>query len=171
MKDFVIKSLNGMALGLFSSLIVGLILKQLGLLLNLDFLVYIGSISQLLMGGAIGVGISYTLGFPILIIISSLIVGMYGAGSLVYLDNQVFIKLGEPIGAGVSVLVGNKIWFNTATFSNNFSWLFDCKDIFSIYIRNYLWNRIASKQNYWTKTCFYGINYFSNNGNNLNFTN
>lgn len=106
MKDFVIKSLNGMALGLFSSLIVGLILKQLGLLLNLDFLVYIGSISQLLMGGAIGVGISYTLGFPILIIISSLIVGMYGAGSLVYLDNQVFIKLGEPIGAGVSVLVG-----------------------------------------------------------------
>ena len=38
MKNFFIKSLNGMAFGLFSSLIVGLILKQIGTLFNIEFL-------------------------------------------------------------------------------------------------------------------------------------
>ena len=39
MKNFFIKSLNGMAFGLFSSLIVGLILKQIGTLFNIEFLI------------------------------------------------------------------------------------------------------------------------------------
>ena len=51
MKNFFIKSLNGMAFGLFSSLIVGLILKQIGTLFNIEFLTYLGGFSQLLMGG------------------------------------------------------------------------------------------------------------------------
>ena len=58
LKKFLIKSLNGMALGLFSSLIVGLILKQLGGLFHVDFLIYIGNFAQLLMGATIGVGIA-----------------------------------------------------------------------------------------------------------------
>ena len=53
MKKFFIKSLNGMAFGLFSSLIVGLILKQIGTLFNIEFLIYLGSFAQLLMGAGI----------------------------------------------------------------------------------------------------------------------
>ena len=55
MKNFFIKSLNGMAFGLFSSLIVGLILKQIGTLFNIEFLTYLGGFSQLLMGAGIGI--------------------------------------------------------------------------------------------------------------------
>ena len=54
-----------MAFGLFSSLIVGLILKQIGTLFNIEFLVYLGGFAQLLMGAGIGVGVAYTLESPI----------------------------------------------------------------------------------------------------------
>ena len=61
MKKFFIKSLNGMAFGLFSSLIVGLILKQIGTLFNIEFLIYLGGFSQLLMGAGIWGGVAYAL--------------------------------------------------------------------------------------------------------------
>ncbi|MFP4015907.1 MAG: PTS sugar transporter subunit IIC, partial [Halanaerobiales bacterium] len=48
-KDYIVKVLNGMAQGLFASLIIGLILKQLGTYLNIDFLIRFGSMSQYLM--------------------------------------------------------------------------------------------------------------------------
>ena len=106
MKKFLIKSLNGMALGLFSSLIVGLILKQLGGLFHVDFLIYIGNFAQLLMGATIGVGIAFTLECSPFILISSAITGMYGAGSIIFVNSQPVLKIGEPIGAFFSVIFG-----------------------------------------------------------------
>jgi len=88
MKNFFIKSLNGMAFGLFSSLIVGLILKQIGTLFNIEFLTYLGGFSQLLMGAGIGVGVAYALESHVLILIASAITGMYGAGSINFVDGQ-----------------------------------------------------------------------------------
>lgn len=95
-----------MALGLFSSLIVGLILKQLGSLFQIDFLIYIGNFAQLLMGATIGVGIAYALESPSLILISSAITGMYGAGSIIFVDSVATLKMGEPMGAFFSVIFG-----------------------------------------------------------------
>lgn len=113
MKNFFIKSLNGMALGLFSSLITGLILKQLGILLKIDFLIHLGSLSQLLMGGGIGVGVAYALGSAPLVLIASAIVGMFGAGSIKFIDTHFIVSIGEPIGAYFSsvcaVVIANKI--------------------------------------------------------------
>ena len=106
MKNFFIKSLNGMAFGLFSSLIVGLILKQIGTLFNIEFLIYLGNFSQLLMGAGIGVGVAYALEAPVLILISSAITGMYGAGSINFVDGQAILKVGEPMGAYFSVIFG-----------------------------------------------------------------
>ena len=106
MKKFFIKSLNGMAFGLFSSLIVGLILKQIGTLFNIEFLIYLGGFSQLLMGAGIGVGVAYALESPVLILISSAITGMYGAGSINFVDGQAILKVGEPMGAYFSVIFG-----------------------------------------------------------------
>ena len=58
MRNFCIKTLNGMALGLFSSLIIGLILKQCGQFLHLPILTQFGTLAQYFMGPAIGVGVA-----------------------------------------------------------------------------------------------------------------
>lgn len=113
MKNFFIKSLNGMALGLFSSLITGLILKQIGLLLSISFLVQLGTFAQFLMGSAIGAGIAFALSSHPLIIIASLVTGAFGAGTINFVDSLAVIKIGEPIGAYFStvfaVFLVNKI--------------------------------------------------------------
>lgn len=103
-KDYFIKSLNGMALGLFSSLLIGLIMKQLGTILKLEILRDFGEIAQLLMGPAIGVGVAYSLHAEPLAIFSSAIVGAIGAGSI-GLGEVVTISIGEPVGAYIATLV------------------------------------------------------------------
>lgn len=103
-KEQFIKSLNGMALGLFSSLLIGLIMKQLGTILHFKTLVDFGNFAQLLMGPAIGVGVAYSLDAPPLGIFSSAIVGAIGANSI-SLDGNI-IQIGEPVGAYIASLVG-----------------------------------------------------------------
>lgn len=105
LKDSFIKSLNGMALGLFSSLLIGLIMKQAGTLLNINILIEFGSIAQSLMGPAIGVGVAYSLDAPPLVIMSSVIVGAIGAGSI-ELGEFSTIAIGEPVGAYVAAISG-----------------------------------------------------------------
>lgn len=59
MKDFITKTLNGMAYGLFATLIVGVILQQIGNLLNIPFLS-----NQLydLLSKSMGIGIALGIG-------------------------------------------------------------------------------------------------------------
>lgn len=113
MKKYIIKILNGMALGLFSSLIIGLILKQIGVLANIDFLVSVGNIAQLFMGAAIGVGVAYSLDAKSLVLISAVVAGSLGAGSIRYVDGKALLQIGEPVGAFISSLIsveiGNRI--------------------------------------------------------------
>lgn len=113
MQKYIIKILNGMALGLFSSLIIGLILKQLGILTNIEFLVSVGNIAQLFMGAAIGVGVAYSLDAKSLVLISAVVAGSLGAGSIRYVDGKALLQIGEPVGAFISSLVsveiGNRI--------------------------------------------------------------
>ena len=59
--DFLVKTLNGMALGLFATLIVGVIIDQFGTLLNLAFLNDLAGILKSLMGIGIGIGVAYSL--------------------------------------------------------------------------------------------------------------
>lgn len=107
LKDYLVKSLNGMALGLFSSLIIGLIIKQLGVIFDLDLLIEFGNIAQRMMGPAIGAGIAHSLGAPALGILASIAAGAIGAGSLsLSAEGGVYIAgLGEPVGAYISALV------------------------------------------------------------------
>lgn len=69
-----------MALGLFGSLIIGLILETLGSQtlipqLNLSFLSEIGKVAMSVTGAAIGVAIAYGLGAKPLVIFSALSLG------------------------------------------------------------------------------------------------
>lgn len=105
MKNFCIKTLNGMALGLFSSLIIGLILKQCGQFLHLPILIQFGTLAQYFMGPAIGVGVAYSLQVPPLVLIASLITGAFGAGSIQVVEGIAQIRIGEPMGAYIASLV------------------------------------------------------------------
>lgn len=109
-RDYFIKILNGMALGLFSSLIIGLILKQLGTVLGIEHLVNFGTIAQFMMGPAIGAGVAYSLEAPPLSIFAATVVGAIGAGTLSPVEGGAFtVVIGEPVGALVSSLLATEV--------------------------------------------------------------
>ena len=106
-QDYIINVLNFMAQGLFSSLIIGLILKQIGEKAGIPPLVEFGKIAQLMMGPAIGAAVAYGIKAPVLAIFSSIITGALGAQTLVLAAAGAYtIKVGEPVGALVAALIG-----------------------------------------------------------------
>ncbi|WFD10310.1 PTS transporter subunit IIC [Tepidibacter hydrothermalis] len=109
MREYLTKTLNGMALGLFSSLIIGLILKQIGDLSGFENVVLFGKIAQYMMGPAIGAGVAYSLGAPPLVIFASLITGAIGAGTVNIVDGVATLRIGDPVGAFVASLIAAEI--------------------------------------------------------------
>src|SRR5690625_340897 len=105
-RDYIITALSYMALGLFSSLIIGLIMKTAGEQLEAfnfvttgQMFVEMGSFAMdhKIMGGAIGVAIAYGLKAPPLVLFSALFAGAFGA------------ELGGPAGSYVAVLFATEI--------------------------------------------------------------
>lgn len=106
-RQYITDVLNFMALGLFSSLIIGLILKQLGTSIGIPSLVQFGNYAQFLMGPAIGAAVAYGIKSPSLAIFASIATGAIGAGTIFQLSPGVFsVKVGEPVGALVAGLIG-----------------------------------------------------------------
>ena len=89
-----IEALGAMALGLFSSLIVGLILKVIGDKTRIKLLTDYGLQAMAMMGPAIGVAVAFGLKAPPLVLFASTITGMAGA------------KLGGPAGCFVAAVIG-----------------------------------------------------------------
>lgn len=106
---YIIKVLNGMAQGLFASLLIGLIMKQIGTLTNIDLLVDFGTVAQSLMGPAIGAAVAYSVGAPPLGIFAAVAVGALGAGTFTLVDGQMVAKIGEPVGALIASLVAAEV--------------------------------------------------------------
>lgn len=104
-RDYFINVLNGMAWGLFSSLLIGLIIKQIGVLTGISQLEQFGNVAQRMMGPAIGVGVAYALKAPALVIMSCVAVGAIGAGSVVITGSAATIGIGEPVGAFAAALL------------------------------------------------------------------
>jgi len=106
-QEYLINVLNFMAQGLFSSLIIGLILKQVGEKLGIPLLVGFGNIAQLMMGPAIGAAVAYGVKAPVLAVFSSLVTGTLGAQTLLLTSAGTYaIKIGEPVGALFAALIG-----------------------------------------------------------------
>src|SRR5699024_6955978 len=106
LRDYFITALSYMALGLFSSLIIGLIMKTAGEQLEALSYVSVGSLfiemgsyamDNKIMGGAIGVAIAYGLKAPPLVLFSALFAGAFGA------------ELGGPAGSYVAVIFATEI--------------------------------------------------------------
>ena len=104
-ENYVVKTLNGMAYGFFSSLIIGTILKQIGLAIHVNELVVWGQIASYLMGPAIGVGIAYVLEAKGLNLMSAVIAGTIGAGTFSLSQGDVSVTVGNPISAYLAVLL------------------------------------------------------------------
>lgn len=86
-----------MAMGLFCSLILGLILGQIAKVPGLDFLMFISealSASSPLVGACIGLAIANGMSYASLVVISSAIVGALG------------YQFGGPVGAYIAVIIG-----------------------------------------------------------------
>lgn len=97
LQRYGIDALGAMAQGLFSSLIVGLILKVLGQKLGIQMLVDFGLAAMKMMGPAIGVAVAHGLKAPLLVLFPSVVTGMAGA------------ELGGPAGAFVAAVIGTEM--------------------------------------------------------------
>ena len=115
-----IDGLSGMALGLFSTLIIGTILQQIGNLVGgyTGSLIFtIGKISAAVTCAGIGVGVAYKFKETPLVVISAAVSGMIGgfaskilAGTLIIEGSTIALSgPGEPLGAFIAALVGIEI--------------------------------------------------------------
>ncbi|PAT39688.1 PTS sugar transporter subunit IID [Vandammella animalimorsus] len=91
LRRYGIEALNYMTLGLFGSLIIGLILKTVGGWTGQPWLIEAGAMAQQSMGAAIGVAVAYGLQGPPIVVFASAAIGALGA------------KLGGPVGCFVAV--------------------------------------------------------------------
>lgn len=103
-KRYIQDALSAMALGLFASLLIGLILKTIGEQTILlwgentisSFLLEIGKTAMSMMGAAVGVSVAYGLNAPPLVLFASAITGTIGS------------NLGGPAGAFVAAAIGSE---------------------------------------------------------------
>ncbi|WP_027009266.1 PTS transporter subunit IIC [Conchiformibius kuhniae] len=93
-RRYGIDAVNFMALGLFGSLICGLILKGAGEWLHLPWLAETGRQAQSAMGAAIGTGVAFALKAPPAVWLAGAVTGTAGAA------------LGGPVGAFVAAAAG-----------------------------------------------------------------
>lgn len=108
-----IDGLSGMAYGLFSTLIIGTIIEQIGNIIGDNvigtYLIAMASVAKTITGAGIGVGVAVKLKASPLTAISAAVAGMVGA--FPNLANEAFVlgKPGEPLGAFVAAYVAIEI--------------------------------------------------------------
>ncbi len=106
-RNYIIRVLDGMAKGLFTSLIIGLVLSQIGHVLKLDIVINAGKTAQYMMGPAIGAGVAINLGASPLVMLSAIVSGALGAGTIDITAGA--ITIGDPTGALVSALIATEV--------------------------------------------------------------
>ena len=111
-KRYAIDALSSMTLGLFSSLLIGLIIKTIGEQIGIHagesgfslFLITIGNAAMAMVGPAIGVAVAHGLKAPPLVIFASIATG--------YLGNMAWTEgggAGGPAGAFVAAVIGAEL--------------------------------------------------------------
>ena len=97
-KRYFIDAMSAMAMGLFSSLLVGTILNSIGLKLNIPFLTEtVWPICRDMTGAAIGIAIAHSLKAHTFVLFSATIVGFAGN------------KLGGPVGAFIATIISTEL--------------------------------------------------------------
>lgn len=105
--NYFIKTFNGMALGLFSTLIIGVIFKQVGDLIGLDDISMLGVMLQGLMGVGIGIGVTASLNRKGLKLVAGATAGAIGA--LMSGGNPVLGRPGDPMVAYLTTIIAVEV--------------------------------------------------------------
>lgn len=124
-KRWFIQAFSGMAMGLFCTLIAGLILKQIGsLILSFWpgagiglFFTRVGQVASVLTGAGIGAGVAHALNAPRLVIFCAVVTGLIGgnanafaAGNFPDATNKVILGgPGDPISAYLASIVCTEV--------------------------------------------------------------
>ncbi len=103
-RSYLATVLDGMAKGLFASLIIGVIINRIGILTNIELIENIGKATQFLMGPAIGVGVAYMRKTKQYTIIAAMAAGALGAGTFKLTNGAWTVGTGEPMGALIASL-------------------------------------------------------------------
>lgn len=110
-----IEAMGGMTFGLFATLVIGTIIKQIGSYLPesiAPIVITIGSVAVGLLGAGIGAGVALKLKAPVLVLISAMVVGMIGAfspsiisGAIIQEGALHLVGPGEPLGAFIGAYI------------------------------------------------------------------
>ena len=110
-----IDGLSGMAYGLFSTLIIGTIICQIGSIVGDNtigqFLTAIGSVAKTVTGAGIGVGVACKLKSSPLTTVCAAVCGMVGAFPNVSLEAFNIGAPGEPLGAFIAAYVAIEVGY------------------------------------------------------------
>lgn len=113
LQEIFIDGLSGMALGLFSTLIIGTIIAQIGGLIGGDagrYLIAVSNVAKTITGAGIGVGVACKFKEGPLVTVSAAVAGMIGAfPGVAAMEAYALGKPGEPLGAFIAALVAIKI--------------------------------------------------------------
>lgn len=113
MRSYLMTVTEGMAKGLFASLIVGVIIRQIGIITGIDIVITIGQLAQHLMGASIGAGVALARKSGQFTLLASVVTGTLGAGALYLAHNEagssIISRVGDPAGAFVAALVGVEV--------------------------------------------------------------
>ena len=113
LNEIFIDGLSGMALGLFSTLIIGTIIAKVGDLVGGDigtYLIAISGFAKSITGAGIGVGVACKLKSGPLVTVSAAVCGMIGAFPTVLAIEAFGLgKPGEPLGAFVAAIFAIKL--------------------------------------------------------------
>ena len=111
--DIFIEGLTGMALGLFSTLIIGTIIAQIGTLIGGPigyYLIAMANVAKTLTGAGIGVGVAVKYKEGPLVTVAAAVTGMIGAFPTAASMEAFKLGLpGEPLGAFIAALVAIKV--------------------------------------------------------------
>lgn len=113
LNEIFIDGLSGMALGLFSTLLIGTIIAQVGNLIGGEigsYLVVISNVAKTLTGAGIAVGVACKFKEGPLVTVSAAVTGMIGAfPTVAAMEAFTLGKPGEPLGAFIAAIVAIKI--------------------------------------------------------------
>lgn len=113
LNEIFIDGLSGMALGLFSTLIIGTIIAQIGTLIGgtpEKYLTAIANVAKTLTGAGIGVGVACKFKQGPLVTVSAAVAGLVGAfPGVMDMEAYVLGKCGEPLGAFVAAIFAVKL--------------------------------------------------------------
>lgn len=104
-ENYFIRTLNGLSYGYFTSVIMGLLLKQLGIFIHWSELTHWGQMIGYLMGPMIGLGIAYVTDAKGMNMLCALIAGTIGAGTFQVNQGGVSVHVGQPLTAYIAVVL------------------------------------------------------------------